>query len=96
MKKLFISILWFLSIFIAFSQEKEIDKNNIDEIIDELLIDELLLDQKSIDELITSLTNFQFLYTSVNYNSDTYFSGRDIDIDQYKLPFDQDLKIHFV
>ncbi|GAA3644037.1 hypothetical protein GCM10022397_31160 [Flavivirga jejuensis] len=64
----------------AYSQEKP--NSNEDEEIDEI-IDSLLDDEGILDELID--VNFQFLYVSVNYNSDTYFSGRDIGINQYNL-----------
>ena len=65
--------------FFVYSQEpnkeKEIDA----------LIDELFMEDEVINELTASLKNTQFLYVSATYNSDTYFSGRDIGIDQYNI-----------
>jgi len=80
MKIILSTIGLFFCITIAFSQEPPTKEIAIDE-----YIDELLLEEQSIDELLASLINFQFLYFSVNYNTDTYFSGRDIDIDQYNV-----------
>ena len=81
MKKLLFSILGILNILIGYSQEipTKTKLNDVDEIIDELL------EEQSFNDLLVSLTNLQFLYISVNYNSDTYFSGREIDIDQFNL-----------
>jgi len=63
----------------CFSQE------NDDEIVD-ALIDELLLDQDDkFDEYFLSLSNFNLLYTSLNYNSNTYFTGRDIGYNQFNI-----------
>ena len=58
---------------------------NDDEIVD-ALIDELLLDQNvKFDEYHLSLSNFNLLYTSLNYNSNTYFTGREIGYNQYNV-----------
>ncbi|MGV8947402.1 MAG: hypothetical protein ACOH1N_13300 [Lutibacter sp.] len=79
MKKYLTLLIWISSLAFAYSQEitkeKEIDD----------LIDELFMEDEVIDELTASLKNFQFLYISATYNSDTYFSGRDIGIDQYNI-----------
>lgn len=75
--------LWFLLVGLpaAFSQEKKTEENEVDEIIDNLLMQ----NDQDIDALMHALNNFQFLYLSVNYNNDTYFSGRDIGIDQFNI-----------
>jgi len=80
MKIRLLYICFFFCVATAFSQEPPTKKLAIDE-----YIDELLLEEQSLDELLASLINFNFLYFSLNYNSDTYFSGRDIDIDQYNI-----------
>ncbi|OSY88670.1 hypothetical protein WH52_03050 [Tenacibaculum holothuriorum] len=49
------------------------------------IIDDLLGEDEIIDDLLESTTNFSMLYASVNYNSDTYFSGRDIGTDQFNI-----------
>lgn len=79
MKKIFTLVLSLSGLFSAFSQEPNKEKE-----IDEL-IDELFMEDQIIDELSSSLSNLQFLYVSLTYNSDTYFSGRDIGIDQYNM-----------
>ncbi len=79
MKKYLALLLWFSGLFFVYAQEpvkeKEIDN----------LIDELFMEDAVINELTASLNNFQFLYISATFNSDTYFSGRDIGIDQYNI-----------
>ncbi len=80
MKKYLPLILWFSGLFYGFSQEITTKKSDIDEIIDELFDKDATL-----DELVASLSNYQLLYISANYTSDTYFSGRDIGINQYNI-----------
>lgn len=80
MKYFFLSTFLISNIFIVFSQESPSKVNDID-----AYIDEMLMEEESFDEMIASFTNFNFLYVSVNYNSDTYFSGRDIDVDQFNI-----------
>lgn len=80
MKTILLYVCLFFCTVSVFSQEPPTKKIAIDE-----YIDEFLLEEESLDALFASLINFNFLYVSVNYNSDTYFSGRDIDIDQYNI-----------
>lgn len=80
MKNVLTLILMFLGMFFVYSQETPKKENEVDEIIDNLFKED-----EVINELINSLSNFQFLHISLNYNSKTYFSGRDIGIDQYNL-----------
>jgi hypothetical protein len=80
MKTIQLYLCIFFCTISVFSQEPPPKKTDIDQ-----YIDELLLEEQSLDELLASFINFHFLYISVNYNSDTYFSGRDIDIDQYNI-----------
>ncbi len=81
MKKLFTLWLIVLGLHCVFSQEKTSGENEVDEIIDSLLMEE-----QDMEAFMESITDFQFLYFSVNYSNDTYFSGRDIGIDQYNVP----------
>jgi hypothetical protein len=78
MKKYFTLLLCFSAFFIASSQELS-DKETDD------VIDELFQNNKTLDEVLASFTKYQFLYLSMNYNSNTYFSGRDIGVHQYSL-----------
>lgn len=82
MKNFLFSIVFISSFVVGFSQEQLINNKNEDEV--NQILDELLIEQ-SFDDLLASLTNAHFLYFSVNYNSDTYFSGREIDINQYNI-----------
>lgn len=79
MKKLLFLVCWFSGFLLAYSQEPPKKIEEVDEIVDELLMEE------SFSDLLASLTNFHFLYFSVNYSSATYFSGRDIDVDQFNI-----------
>lgn len=79
MKKYITLFLWLSGLTFAYSQEPTKEKEIND------LIDELFMEDEVINELTASLKNSQFLYVSAIYNSDTYFSGRDIDIDQYNI-----------
>lgn len=80
MKKLFTLWLVILGLHCAFSQEKTTQENEVDEIIDNLL-----LEDQDMNAFIESISDFQFVYLSANYSNDTYFSGRDIGIDQYNV-----------
>lgn len=80
MKKLFTLWLLILGLPCVFSQEKTTEDNEVDEIIDNLLMED-----QDMEAFIDSVSDFQFVYLSANYSNDTYFSGRDIDIDQYNI-----------
>ena len=57
------------------------------EVLDETddIINSLLKGEESLDEFIKTITNFQFIYFSADYNNKTYFSGRDIGVDQFNI-----------
>lgn len=80
MRKIFVAISCLLGFVFAAAQEPKGKEKEVDEIIDELFNEGEVL-----DELMASISNFQLLYLSFDYNSDTYFSGRDIEIDQYNI-----------
>ncbi|WP_139957888.1 hypothetical protein [Flavicella sediminum] len=82
MKYLLSCIFCFVLFSNAVAQETTEPKKEKD--LDSLL-DELFDSETELNELIAEMTNFKFLYVSMNYNSETYFSGRDIGIDQYNL-----------
>lgn len=68
--------------FCSYTQEDL--PNNLDDI--DGLIDELFFnDQQFIDELIESSLSYNFLYTSISYNNNTFFSGRDSGTDQFNI-----------
>lgn len=62
--------------FCAYAQE-----DNLDGLLDEFFFN----DQQFLDELLDSNFSYNSLYTSVSYNSNTYFSGRDSGIDQFNI-----------
>ncbi|WP_445749477.1 hypothetical protein [Polaribacter sp.] len=65
--------------FCSYSQEKNDDA--IDALIDELFFN----DQQFIDEMLETNYSYNFLYTSLSYNSNTFFSGRESGIDQFNI-----------
>ncbi|MCX6238555.1 MAG: hypothetical protein NTY07_13515 [Bacteroidia bacterium] len=52
---------------------------------DDLIEDIMFSDDDEFNKIFDLLSNYQFLYTSVNYYNKTYFAGRDLGIDQYNL-----------
>ncbi len=67
--------------FSSYAQEDTLDNlDDIDGLIDELFFSE----QQFLDELLESDFSFNFLYTSVSYNTNTFFSGRS-DTDQFNI-----------
>jgi len=79
MKFFVTSLLWLFGLFFVYSQEPTKEKE-LDDFMDEFFMEENL-----INDLITSLSKYQFLTISTTYNSDTYFSGRNIGIDQFNV-----------
>lgn len=65
--------------FCTYAQEDNLD--DIDDLIDELFFD----NQQFLDELIESDFSYNFLYTSVSYNNNTFFSGRDSGTNQFNI-----------
>ncbi|MGK0414194.1 MAG: hypothetical protein ACJA1B_002415, partial [Polaribacter sp.] len=65
--------------FCSYAQEEISD--DIDGLIDELFFD----NQQFLGELIEKRVSYNFLYTSLSYNSNTFFSGRDVGTDQLNL-----------
>jgi len=66
---------------VLFSQENTELDQEVDEIIENLI----LTDDHTLIDIINELSKYQFIYTSVNYNTQTYFLGRDLGIDQYDI-----------
>ena len=68
--------------FCSYAQDNSDDNlDDIDGLIDELFFD----DKQFLDELIESSLSYNFLYTSVSYNSNTFFSGRDSGTNQFNV-----------
>ena len=65
--------------FCSYAQENTDD--DLDNLIDELFF----TDKQFVDELLESSLSYQFLYTSLSYNSNTFFSGRDSGVDQFNI-----------
>lgn len=63
------------------SYAQEINEDDIDLLLTDLFFSE----QQFLDELIESDASYNFLYTSISYNNNTYFSGRDAGTDQFHV-----------
>ena len=63
------------------SYGQEINLDDIDPLLDDLFFSE----QQFLDELIENDFSYNFLYTSISYNNNTYFSGRDAGTDQFHV-----------
>jgi hypothetical protein len=63
------------------SYAQEINEDDIDLLLTDLFFNE----QQFLDELIEGDTSYNFLYTAVSYNNNTYFSGRDPGTDQFHI-----------
>lgn len=97
MNKVFCGVLIVLSVTFSYSQNNEEEvENEVDLILNLLFEDEedqkvddllqaLFKEQKELEDLITSFSDFKFLYLSANYTSDTYFGGRDIGWSEYNF-----------
>lgn len=59
----------------AYSQTDRIDS----------LLNEVLFQDDGLMEILSSAENFQFLYSRMNYDTKTFFAGRDIGINQYNM-----------
>ena len=65
--------------FSLHAQEKDLEE--LDILIDELFFN----DQVFLEELLESDFSYHFIYTSLSYNTNTYFSGRDSGTDQFNV-----------
>ena len=75
---------WLLLFTVATSANLYAQEPEGDEI--DLLLDDLFFnDQQLIDDLLNSFNRYNFIYTNVSFNSNTFFSGRDSGIDQFNL-----------
>ncbi len=76
---------WLLLFTVATSANlyaQEPEEDEIDMLLDELFFN----DQQFIDDILDSFNTYNFLYTNVSFNSNTFFSGReDPEVDQFNL-----------
>ena len=83
--KLELSLIWLLLFTVATTVSSYAQVTNDEDEID-ILLDELFFnDQQFIDEILYSFNTYNFIYTNVSFNSNTFFSGRDSGIDQFNL-----------
>lgn len=65
--------------FCSYAQERS--DEDIDTLLDELFFNE----QQFLDELLLSGISQDFIYTSLTFNSNTFFSGRSSGLDQFNM-----------
>ena len=74
-----INLTFFILIFpLVYSQQK----TEVEEI--DLLIEELFFSQQELGELLNE-NKISLIYSSINYNSNTFYSGRSIGVNQFNL-----------
>lgn len=66
--------------FVSYGQETNEDQE-IDSLLDELFFS----DQQLVDDLLNSINEYSFIYSSVTYSSNTFFAGRDTGVDQLNI-----------
>lgn len=75
---------WLLLISAAtFDLQSQVQKegDSIDLLLDDLLFNE----QQFIDDILDSFNTYNFIYASLSFDSNTFFTGRDAGVDQFNL-----------
>ena len=75
---------WLLLFTVATSANlyaQEPEEDDIDLLLDELFFNE----QQFINDILDSFNTYNFIYTNVSFNSNTFFSGRDSGVDQFNI-----------
>ena len=76
--------VWLLLFIVATSVNlygQDLEEDEIDVLLDELFFN----DQQFIDDILESFNTYNFLYTNLSFNSNTFFSGRESGIDQFNI-----------
>lgn len=78
----FIKLLLFTiaTSFVSYGQETT-DDQEIDTLLDEMFFN----DKELVDELMNAIGDYDFIYSSVTYSSNTFFAGRDSGVDQFNI-----------
>ena len=74
-----INLTFFILIFPAIYSQQKTEAEEIDS-----LIEELFFSQQDLGELLNE-NKINLIYSSINYNSNTFYSGRSIDVTQFNL-----------
>ena len=74
-----INLTFFFLIFPAIYSQQKTEVEEID-----LLIEELFFSQQELGELLNE-NKISLIYSSINYNSNTFYSGRSIGVNQFNL-----------
>lgn len=78
------TIVWLLLFTVATTSILCAQEEEPDEL--DLLLDELFFnDQQFIDDILDSFNTYNFIYTNLSFNSNTFFSGRESGVDQFNL-----------
>ena len=84
MKKLACLVCLVCFNFVSFGQKEipfEIQESRVDSVVNDLFLEE----EMDLLGLISDTEDFQFLYWRANYDSKTFYAGREIGLDQYNL-----------
>ena len=80
-----IQILGVLLLTMATSSHLYSQETNEEEAIDALLDELFFNEEQFMDEVLESFGHQDFIYTSLSFNSNTFFSGREFGIDQFNI-----------
>ncbi|WP_299162577.1 hypothetical protein [uncultured Tenacibaculum sp.] len=84
MKKTLVLFFLLLSIINFYGQNNSEGTEDV-QLLEENEIIDSILEEESEEEFLKSVTKFQFIHLSIEYNNKTYFSGRDIGTDQFNI-----------
>jgi len=83
-KKIFVFASAIFCFFTNMSAQKPLSDEKLDSLIDDLFFQE----QAFIDDILAHANNYNLLYTGITFNSNTYYYGREGDINQFNIvPF---------
>lgn len=82
--KKFLIAFWLLLFTVATTATLYAQEPKEDE-LDALLDDLFFNDQQFVNDILDSFNTYNFIYTNVSYNSNTFFTGRDSGIDQFNI-----------
>ncbi|MGB1042097.1 MAG: hypothetical protein ACPGU6_01775 [Tenacibaculum sp.] len=82
MKKIFLVFFLLLMTLNTQSQEPSVE-DSLEQLTEEDEIIDGILEEEEVDSFLKSVTKFKFLHLSIDYNTNTYFSGRDIGVNQF-------------
>ena len=76
--------MWLLLVTVATTNlyaQEPVQEDEIDLLLDDLIFN----DQQFVEDILNSFNTYNFMYTNLSFDSNTFFTGRDSGVDQYNL-----------